>query len=164
MNKKTVRVFGWSIILALGGFLFGFDTAVISGVEKLIQQLFHLTPFWHGFTISSALIGTVIGALTAGSPADKYGRKPILFIIALLFAVSALGSALADSVLSFIAFRFAGGLAVGASSVVAPMYISEISPAAIRGRLTALFQFNVIFGILIAYISNYLISTMGENA
>lgn len=164
MNKKTVRVFGWSIILALGGFLFGFDTAVISGVEKSIQQLFHLTPFWHGFTISSALIGTVIGALTAGSPADKYGRKPILFIIALLFAVSALGSALANSVLSFIAFRFAGGLAVGASSVVAPMYISEISPAAIRGRLTALFQFNVIFGILIAYISNYLISTMGENA
>jgi len=164
MNKKTVRVFGWSIILALGGFLFGFDTAVISGVEKSIQQLFHLTSFWHGFTISSALIGTVIGALTAGSPADKYGRKPILFIIALLFAVSALGSALANSVLSFIAFRFAGGLAVGASSVVAPMYISEISPAAIRGRLTALFQFNVIFGILIAYISNYLISTMGENA
>ena len=164
MNKKTLRVFGWSIILALGGFLFGFDTAVISGVEKSIQQLFRLSPFWHGFTISSALIGTVVGALTAGIPTDKYGRKPILFIIALLFALSALGSALANSLSLFIAFRFIGGLAVGASSVVAPMYISEISPAGIRGRMTALFQFNVIFGILIAYISNYLMSNMGESS
>ncbi len=164
MDKKTLRVFGWSIILALGGFLFGFDTAVISGVEKSIQQLFNLSPFWHGFTISSALIGTVVGALTAGIPTDKYGRKPILFIIAFLFALSALGSAVANSLASFIAYRFIGGLAVGASSVVAPMYISEISPAAIRGRMTALFQFNVIFGILIAYVSNYVIRNMGESS
>src|SRR5215210_7835356 len=164
MNKKILRVFGWSVILALGGFLFGFDTAVISGVEKSIQQLFKLSSFWHGFTISSALIGTVVGALTAGIPTDKYGRKPILFIIALLFALSALGSALANNLPSFIAFRFIGGLAVGASSVVAPMYISEISPARIRGRMTALFQFNVILGILIAYISNYLLSNMGESS
>src|SRR5438874_1284008 len=122
MDNKIFRVFGWSIILALGGFLFGFDTAVISGVEKTIQQKFSLSPFWHGFTISSALIGTVVGALVAGSPADKYGRKPILFIIAFLFAFSAIGSALANSLTSFIMFRFMGGLAVGASSVVAPMY------------------------------------------
>jgi len=164
MDEKKLRVFGWSVILALGGFLFGFDTAVISGVEKSIQQLFNLSPFWQGFTISSALIGTVVGALAAGNPSDKYGRKPILFIIAFLFAFSAAGSALANTLWSFIAFRFAGGLAVGASSVVAPMYISEISPAALRGRMTALFQFNVIFGILMAYVSNYLLSKMGEHS
>jgi sugar porter (SP) family MFS transporter len=164
MEKKNLRVFGWSIILALGGFLFGFDTAVISGVEKSIQQLFNLSPFWQGFTISSALIGTVVGALMAGRPADKYGRKPVLFVIAFLFAVSAAGSALANSLPSFVAYRFLGGLAVGASSVAAPMYISEISPAAVRGRMTALFQFNVIFGILMAYISNYLISKTGEHS
>jgi MFS transporter, SP family, arabinose:H+ symporter len=164
MDKKKLRVFGWSIILALGGFLFGFDTAVISGVEKSIQQLFNLTSFWHGFTISSALIGTVVGALMAGRPADQYGRKPILFIIAFLFAVSAIGSALANRLPAFIAYRFIGGIGVGASSVVAPMYISEISPAKIRGRMTALFQFNVIFGILMAYISNYLLSDIGADA
>jgi len=164
VHNKNLTVFGWSIILALGGFLFGFDTAVISGVEKTIQQLFDLSPFWHGFTISSALIGTVIGALITGKPADQYGRKPILFIIAFLFAASAIGSALANSLVSFIVYRFIGGLAVGASSVVAPMYISEISPANVRGRMTALFQFNVIFGILMAYISNYFLSDGGTNA
>jgi sugar porter (SP) family MFS transporter len=164
MDQKKLRVFGWSVILALGGFLFGFDTAVISGVEKSIQALFNLSPFWQGFTISSALIGTVAGALVAGNPSDKYGRKPVLFIIAFLFALSAAGSALANNVWSFIAFRFIGGLAVGASSVVAPMYISEISPAALRGRMTALFQFNVIFGILMAYVSNYLLSRTGAHS
>ncbi len=164
MNNKNTRVFGWSIILALGGFLFGFDTAVISGVEKTIQALFQLSPFWHGFTISSALIGTVAGALISGKPADKYGRKPVLFVIAILFAVSAFGSALVSNVEGFILLRFFGGLAVGASSVVAPMYISEISPAPVRGRMTALFQFNVIFGILMAYISNYFLSNLGEQS
>lgn len=164
MNQKNLKVFGWSIILALGGFLFGFDTAVISGVEKSIQQLFSLSPFWHGFTISSALIGTVIGALIAGKPSDTYGRKPVLFLIALLFAFGALGSALANSLPSFIVYRFIGGIGVGASSVVAPMYISEISPANVRGRMTALFQFNVIFGILMAYISNYWLSGMGDDS
>ncbi len=164
MNTKDLRVFGWSIALALGGFLFGFDTAVISGVEKSIQQLFHLSPFWHGLTISSALIGTVVGALIAGKPTDKYGRKPVLFLIALLYAVSAAGSAMAGDVITFVVFRFIGGIGVGASSVVAPMYISEISPARIRGRMTALFQFNVIFGILMAYISNYLLSDFGDQS
>lgn len=159
--KNSTRIFGWSIIVALGGFLFGFDTAVISGVEKHIQELFQLDSFWHGFTISSALIGTVIGALVAGKPADKYGRKPILFIVAFLFAFSAIGSALANDVTSFILYRFIGGIGVGASSVVAPTYISEISPAKIRGRMTALFQFNVIFGIMMAFISNYLLRNMG---
>lgn len=164
MKQQQSIVFWWSLILALGGFLFGFDTAVISGVEKKIQTLFHLSPFWHGFAISSALIGTIGGALLAGGPADKFGRKPVLFIIALLFAVSAFGSAVAGSLTSFVAYRFLGGIAVGASSVVAPMYISEISPARVRGRMTALFQFNVIFGILIAYVSNYLLRDMGEDA
>lgn len=141
--------------------MFGFDTAVISGVEKTIQELFQLTPFWQGFTISSALIGTVIGALVSGIPADKYGRKPILFITASLFAISAIASALVTNLPLFIIFRFIGGLAIGASSVIAPMYISEISPAGVRGRMTALFQFNVITGILLAYVSNYLLRDFG---
>lgn len=160
--KSKDRVFKWSLIVALGGFLFGFDTAVISGVEKSIQQLFQLNSFWHGFTISSALIGTVIGALNAGKPADQYGRRSLLFVIAALYAVSAIGSALSPTLTSFIIFRFLGGLAVGASSVVGPMYISEISPAKYRGRMTALFQFNVISGILIAYVSNYLLRETGN--
>ena len=160
-NKPNNKVFIWSLIVALGGFLFGFDTAVISGVEKHIQELFQLTPFWHGFTISSALIGTVIGALVAGEPADKYGRKPILFIIAGLYILTAIGSALAGDVTTFILFRFLGGIGVGASSVVATTYIAEISPAKIRGKMTAMFQFNIIFGILIAFISNYLFRDFG---
>jgi sugar porter (SP) family MFS transporter len=165
MQKKYSTVFLWSIIVALGGLLFGFDTAVISGVEKTIQQLFQLSPFWQGFTISSALIGTVIGALFSGGPADKYGRKPLLFLIALLFGLSAIASALVSNLTLFILFRFIGGLAIGASSVIAPMYISEISPASVRGRMTALFQFNVITGILLAYVSNYLFMDIaGENS
>jgi MFS transporter, SP family, arabinose:H+ symporter len=161
--KPANRVLRWSLIVSLGGFLFGFDTAVISGVEQSIQQLFSLNSFWHGFTISSALIGTVIGALNAGKPADKYGRRYVLFYIAALYTVSAIGSAMATSLWMFIIFRFIGGLAVGASSVAGPMYISEISPAKIRGRMTALFQFNVISGILIAYISNYLLRETGSD-
>ena len=161
-SKTNSRVFAWSIIVALGGFLFGFDTAVISGVEKHIQELFSLSSFWHGLTISSALIGTVAGALIAGRPADRYGRRPILFIIAALYVITAIGSALAGNVTSFIIFRFLGGIGVGASSVVAPTYIAEISPAKVRGRMTALFQFNVIFGILMAFISNYLLRSAGD--
>ena len=163
MQKKDITVVCWSVIVALGGFLFGFDTAVISGVEKSIQSLFNLSSFWHGFTISSALIGTLVGALFGGWPADKYGRKPVLFVIAFLFALSAIGSALANSLPAFIIYRFIGGIAVGASSVVAPMYISEISPARMRGRMTAMFQFNVIFGILIAYVSNYALRDVNDN-
>lgn len=161
-SKTNIKVFTWSIIVALGGFLFGFDTAVISGVEKHIQELFNLSAFWHGFTISSALIGTVTGALIAGRPADRFGRKPILFIIAGLYVLTAIGSALANDMTSFIIFRFLGGIGVGASSVVAPTYIAEISPAKVRGRMTALFQFNVIFGILMAFISNYLLRSASD--
>jgi MFS transporter, SP family, arabinose:H+ symporter len=160
-NRINKNVFTWSIIVALGGFLFGFDTAVISGVEQHIQQLFQLSSFLHGFTISSALIGTVTGALISGRPADRFGRKPILFVIAALYVITAIGSAFAGNVTTFIIFRFLGGIGVGASSVVAPMYIAEISPARIRGRMTALFQFNVISGILIAYVSNYLLRGAG---
>ena len=160
-NNSNSRVYTWSIIVALGGFLFGFDTAVISGVEKHIQELFQLSSFRHGFAISSALIGTVTGALISGRPADRYGRKPILFAIAALYVITAVGSALAANVSSFIIFRFLGGVGVGASSVVAPMYIAEISPAKIRGRMTGMFQFNVIFGILMAYISNFLLREAG---
>jgi MFS family permease len=159
-SRINKNVFTWSIIVALGGFLFGFDTAVISGVEQHIQKLFQLSSFVHGFTISSALIGTVTGALISGRPADRFGRKPILFIIAGLYVLTAVGSALANNV-TFIIFRFLGGIGVGASSVVAPMYIAEISPARIRGRMTAMFQFNVISGILIAYVSNYLLREAG---
>ncbi len=162
MKKQNItKVLGWSLIVSLGGFLFGFDTAVISGAERQIQDLFALSPFQHGFTIASALIGTVAGALITGRPADRYGRKPVLFIIAALYTISAVGSALSGNVLSFIIYRFIGGIGVGGSSVVAPMYISEISPAKIRGRMTAIFQFNVISGILMAYISNYLLRDAG---
>jgi MFS transporter, SP family, arabinose:H+ symporter len=161
-NQTNKKVLTWSIIVALGGFLFGFDTAVISGVEQHIQQLFQLSSFLHGFTISSALIGTVTGALISGRPADRYGRKPILFVIAVLYVLTAVGSALAGNVTSFIIFRFLGGIGVGASSVVAPMYIAEISPAKIRGRMTAMFQFNIISGILIAYVSNFLLREAGS--
>lgn len=146
-----------SIVAALGGFLFGFDTAVISGVETDIQQLWGLDKFWHGFTVASALFGTVVGAALAGKPAEVYGRKKVLQAIGLLYLITSLGAALTPSWSIFVVFRFLGGIGVGASSVVGPMYISEISPAQNRGRLVALFQFNVVAGILIAFISNYLI-------
>lgn len=153
-----------AVVAALGGFLFGFDTAVISGAERSVQELFELSGFWHGFTVAIALIGTVFGALFAGKPADRYGRKAALYVIAVLYAISAIGSALAPDWYLFLIFRFLGGLGVGASSVVGPAYISEISPSHLRGRLVALFQLNIVTGILIAFFSNYLIAGMGENA
>lgn len=149
-----------TLIAALGGFLFGFDTAVISGTTERLQEIFDLSSSLLGFTVASAIIGTILGAIFAGKPADKFGRKNTLFILALLYLISALGSAMAWDWYSFLIFRLVGGLGVGASSVVAPMYIAEISPAKIRGRLVALTQFNIVFGMLIAYFSNYFISTI----
>ncbi|MCJ8163425.1 sugar porter family MFS transporter [Pontibacter sp. E15-1] len=160
MNKK---VFLWSIVVALGGFLFGFDTAVISGAERAIQQVWDLDVFEHGLTVSIALFGTVLGALLGGIPSDAMGRKKTLFWIAVFYFVSAVGSAMATDWYLFLMFRFLGGLGVGASSVTAPLYISEIAPAKSRGRLVALFQFNIVFGILVAFLSNYLISGSGAN-
>jgi sugar porter (SP) family MFS transporter len=154
----------WSIVVALGGFLFGFDTAVISGAEKAIQQLWHLSAWEHGFTISIALIGTVIGAVFGGIPSDALGRRTTLSWIAVLYLVSAVGAALSPSWVPFMVFRFLGGLGVGASSVTAPLYISEVSPPASRGRMVGMFQFNVVFGILAAYLSNYLLKSIGPDA
>ena len=148
-----------ALIAALGGFLFGFDTAVISGTTDRLQDIFDLSSFELGFTVASAIIGTVLGALFAGKPSDKFGRRNTLFILAILYLISAFGSALAWDWYSFIFFRLIGGLGVGASSVVAPMYIAEISPARLRGRLVAMTQFNIVFGMLIAYFSNYFIAS-----
>ncbi|HMQ49461.1 MAG TPA: sugar porter family MFS transporter [Saprospiraceae bacterium] len=156
MMNNTKVVF-WSITVALGGFLFGFDTAVISGAEQAIQLQWGLSDAMVGQMVAMALYGTVIGALLGGIPADRIGRKRSLFWIAVLYLASAAGSALAPEVYSLMFFRFIGGLGVGASSVIAPMYISEIAPTEQRGQLTALFQFNIVLGILIAYVSNYLI-------
>ena len=142
-----------AIIAALGGLLFGFDTAVISGTTKDLTRVFDLSNFWLGFTVATALIGTIIGAAYAGlgRPADKYGRKPVLFAIGILYIVSALGSALATDWIVFMIFRFIGGLGVGAATSVAPIYNAEVSPPKHRGRLVGLFQFNITVGILLAY-------------
>lgn len=161
---RSNTAFRNAIVAALGGFLFGFDTAVISGVEKSIQQLWMLAGFAHGFTVASALIGTVIGSLIAGWPAEKYGRKKVLQAIGLIYLVTSLVTALTSSWELFVLFRFIGGIGVGASSVVGPMYISEISPAKRRGRLVALFQFNIVSGILIAFVSNYLLFGVSDDA
>lgn len=152
MNATLLRC---SLIAALGGLLFGFDTAVISGTTEHLKEVFDLGGFWLGFTVSSALIGTIMGAMFASIPADWLGRRTTLVWIAFLYFVSAVGSALAWDWPSFLFFRWLGGLGVGASSVVAPMYIAEISPPQFRGRLVAITQFNIVFGILAAYMSNY---------
>ena len=160
MNNK--KIFFWSISVALSGFLFGFDTVVISGANLPIRELWNTSPLFHGvFIMSMALWGTVIGALLGSYPCDKLGRKKTLVVIGLLFLVSAIGSALAWDPYSFSFFRFIGGLGVGASSVASPTYISEISNKENRGRLVALYQFNIVLGILIAYFSNYLLQGFG---
>ncbi len=161
---KNRKVIAYSFIVALGGLLFGLDTAVISGAEKSIQQLFQLTDWWHGFTVAIALIGTVFGALMAGWPSEKFGRKKALIAIAILYGFSALGCALAPNWITLVIARFLGGLGIGASSVIGPMYIAEIAPAKIRGRLVALFQFNVVTGILLAFLSNYFLAGAGDQA
>lgn len=143
---------------ALGGLLFGFDTAVISGATQALQARFALTDASLGFTVASALIGTVIGSLLAGAPADRFGRRAVMLSVAIAYVVSSLGTALAASWAMLIAFRFLGGLAIGAASVVTPIYIAEVAPARFRGRLVAMNQLNIVLGILIAFLSNYLIA------
>src|ERR1700677_1733337 len=158
------RIFFWSLTSALAGFLFGFDTVVISGAEKTIQTLWALSPSLHGIAMASALYGTVVGALLGGWPADRFGRKATLLWIGILYLVGAVGSAVAPNVAVFIAARVIGGLGIGISTVVAPMYISEIAPPQYRGRLAGMFQFNIVFGILIAFVSNALLAGIGANA
>jgi sugar porter (SP) family MFS transporter len=156
------NLFRYSIVAALAGFIFGFDTVVISGANEPIKNLWHTSPLFHGmFIMSMALWGTVVGALIGGIPAERFGRKKTLFWIGVLFAVSAIGTAIAPNPYVFSFLRFVGGLGIGVSSVVAPTYISEISTAKTRGRLTAMYQFNIVFGILIAFISNYLLQGVG---
>lgn len=146
-----------TIVAALGGLLFGFDTAVIAGTTSALTQAYHLSPGYLGFTVASALYGTVIGAMLAGIPGDRLGRRDSLRIMAVLYLVSAFGCAFAWNWHALIVARFLGGLGIGGSSVLGPMYIAEISPARSRGKLVGLFQFNVVFGILLAYLSNYVI-------
>ena len=160
MNQN--KLLRWSLVVALAGFIFGFDTVVISGANQPIKELWHTSPLFHGFFIMSmALWGTVLGALFGGIPTEKYGRKKVLLWIGILFALSAFGSAFATDPYTFSFFRFIGGIGIGVSSVVAPIYISEISTPLTRGRLGALYQFNIVFGILIAFLSNYFLQGVG---
>jgi len=161
MTRYPTRI---ALIAALGGFLFGFETAVISGAERTIQEFWRLDAFWLGFTVAASLIGTVLGSLIIGKPAQRYGRKKMLIGIAISYLLSAIGCAWAHEWMLFVGFRFLGGVAVGASSVIGPMYIAEISPATSRGRLAGMFQLNIVGGILIAYLTNYLLSGFGELA
>ena len=162
MNTKILR---WSLIASFAGFLFGFDTVVISGADKTLQILWNSSDVFHGSVVMAmALWGTVIGAIFGGIPTNKIGRKKTLLIIGFLFTISAAGSALSNDPFVFAFFRFLGGLGIGASTIAAPAYISEIAPAKDRGRLVGLYQFNIVFGILCAFLSNYLLSDIGPNA
>jgi MFS family permease len=151
----------WStIVAALGGFLFGFDTAVISGTISSLEQVFSLNEFLLGFTVAVALIGTIIGSISSGKPSERFGRRPIMSLLGGFFLISALGCALTNNWYLFLAFRFIGGLGIGGASVISPMYIAELSPARMRGRLVAVQQLSIVLGILIAFLSNYLIAGM----
>ncbi|MBT8281892.1 MAG: sugar porter family MFS transporter [Muriicola sp.] len=162
MGRKILR---FSVTAALAGFLFGFDTVVISGAEKSLQAIWQSSDSFHGIVvIGMALWGTVVGALLGGIPTNSLGRKKTLIWIGVLYTVSAVGSAFANDPVTFAIFRFIGGLGVGASTVAAPSYISEIAPAKDRGKLVGLYQFNIVFGILIAFFSNYLLSNIENNA
>jgi sugar porter (SP) family MFS transporter len=163
-SPQTAKLFFWSLTSALAGFLFGFDTVVISGAEKTIQALWHLNSGIHGLAIGMALWGTVVGALTGGWPTDRFGRKKTLLFIGVLYIISSLGCAYAPGVYSFMVARFLGGIGIGMSTIAAPLYISEIAPAERRGRLTGLFQFNIVLGIIVAYASNALLGGIGENS
>src|SRR4051812_16733709 len=158
------RIFIWSLVSALAGFLFGFDTVVISGAEKTIQHLWNLSPAMHGLAMGAALWGTVLGSFVGSWPTDKFGRKKTLLSIGMLFLVGSLWSALAHDVHSFMVARFLGGIAIGVSTIAAPLYISEIAPPEHRGRLAGMFQFNIVFGILVAFFSNYLLAGIGADA
>ena len=160
MNKLTK----WSLTAALAGFLFGFDTVVISGADQKLQELWNSTDIFHGSVVMAmALWGTVVGAIFGGIPTRKIGRKKTLLWIGIFYTLSALGSALANDPFTFAAFRFLGGVGVGISGIAAPAYISEIAPAKNRGKLVGLYQFNLVTGILVAFLSNYLLSGLGEN-
>ncbi len=161
INRTLLRA---TVVAALGGLLFGFDTAVISGTTGQLRELFDLSPGILGFTVSMALWGTVLGSMFAGLPGDRLGRRASLRIMAVLFFISALGCAIAWDLYSLMAFRFIGGLGVGGASVLGPMYIAEIAPARLRGRLVGFFQFNVVFGILMAYFSNYVVGRFETGA
>ena len=164
IKDRMKQVYYWSLVAALAGLLFGFDTVVISGADQKLQALWNSSDGFHGAVVMAmALWGTVAGALFGGIPTQRYGRKKTLLWIGVLYTVSALGSALANDPISFAAFRFIGGLGVGISTIAAPAYISEIAPAQYRGRLVGLYQFSLVSGILLAFISNYLLSGMGEN-
>lgn len=158
------RILYWAITSALAGFLFGFDTVVISGAEQKIQSLWGLSSGMHGIALGSALYGTVLGSLIGGWPTDRWGRKPTLLWIGVLYVISAIGCGFAPEIYTFIASRFLGGVGIGISTVAAPLYISEIAPAAHRGRLAGMFQFNIVFGIVVAFASNALLSGVGEHA
>ena len=149
-----------AVVSSLGGLLFGFDTAVIAGTTSSVKTLFGLTDWSMGFVVSSALIGTIVGAMISSRPAEIFGRRDYLIVLAILFIISAVGCAFAWDFWSLSIARFIGGIGIGGSSVISPMYIAEISPAKIRGRLVILFQFNVCLGILVAYFSNALIELM----
>lgn len=158
------RLFIWSLTSALAGFLFGFDTIVISGAEEDFQRLWQLDGFWHGLCMSAALWGTVLGSIFGGMPAAKYGRRRCLIVVGVLYFISAVASGIAPEPLTFMIARFIGGLGVGAATIAAPMFISEISPADNRGKLAGMFQFNIVFGILIAFASNWVIgNTVSES-
>jgi len=160
MNKG--KLFQSTVVAALAGFIFGFDMVVISGADKPIQALWQTTPWFHGFFIMSmALWGTVVGSIFAGAPTEKYGRKKVLIWLGVLFIASAIGSAIAQDPYTFSFFRLIGGIAIGVSSVVAPTYISEISNKNNRGKLVGMYQFNIVFGILVAYLSNYFLQGVG---
>jgi len=167
VERKSMknRLWLWSLIAALAGFLFGFDTVVISGADQALQALWNSSDGFHGWVVmSSALWGTVVGAIFGNVPTDKLGRKKTLILIGCLYTISALGSAFSSDPYVFAIMRFLGGIGVGVSTVAAPAYISEIAPASDRGKLTALYQFNIVLGILIAFISNYLLSTIAVDA
>ena len=164
MKTANSSLMLWSITAALAGFLFGFDTVVISGAEQTIQKLWGLSTGMHGLAMSAALWGTVLGSLIGAWPTDRYGRKATLFWIGGLYFVSAVWAGLAPDVYSFIIARFIGGVGVGISTIAAPLFISEISPPERRGRLAGMFQFNIVFGILVAFASNAALSGVGENA